>query len=340
MGLHSRQAERVDLALRPGVDAYAFVCMDDFSISPAAEPPLDDSQIACLRDAMVPYAVDWRRRQMLFTLHASRDFAAGHAFLYQAQREQAQQGVLVSFDALDALFPASLPPTGVTFLFSVGRCGSTLAADLLGAVGIPSASEPGVYEQLVAGHRRSWLNRRDRARVIRATTRALSAFVGEPLVVKLRAQCTIVAREIAVATQGRCAMILRALEPWAMSTYRAFGQWPDNRPDELAWRYANAVRVFDVLTRAGRRPQLVWYEDMLRDPATLLQAVGAQAPVSAPQQQALAATYQRDSQEGLSIGRAGSSARMHADVLQEFKHRWARQAPHRLLHRYGIADRL
>lgn len=338
MGLPLPRAERLDLSLRPDVDVYGFVSMDDFDSSPASAEPLEDARLYALRKAMVPYAVDWRRRCMLFTLHLERDFAANHAFLYQAQRDQAGQGVTVGFDALEALFPA--PVARPTFIFSVGRCGSTLAADLLDAMDVASASEPGVYEQLVDGHRRSWLNRRDRARVIRATTHALCAFMGEPLAIKLRAQCTMVAQEIAAATQGRCAMILRALEPWAMSTYRTFGHWPDNAPNELAWRYANAVKAFHALARAGRDPQLVWYEDMRRDPATLLQAVGAEEPLTEPQRQALAATYRRDSQEGLSIGRSGSGTGMAAEAIEDFMNRWTRMAPHRLLDRYGIADRL
>lgn len=338
MAFQARQAELVDLRLRPDVNAYAFISTADFVVSGATPCAIDDSRVRQARDSMVPYAVDWQRRRMLFTLHRSKDFARKHAFLYQAQREQAGQGVLLPFDALEDLFPP--PSARPTFLFSVGRCGSTLAADLLDAVDIPSASEPGVYEQLVKAHRWSWLNRADRAKVLRGTTNALCGFLGEPLVVKLRAQCTLVAQEIAGVTQGRCVMILRALEPWAMSTYRAFGKWPDNGPDELAWRYAKAIRVFHALTREGRRPHLVWYEDMLRDPATLLQAVGAGADMSEAQRQALAVTYQRDSQEGLTIGRSGSTATMRAEIMQEFRRKWAQLAPYRLLDRYGIADRL
>lgn len=338
MAFQAPQAELVDLRFRPEVNAYAFISMEDFVFSGGTACAIDDPRIDQARDSMVPYAVDWKRRRMLFTLHGSKDFASKHAFLYQAQREHAAQGVLLPFDVLDDIFPpASIRPT---FLFSVGRCGSTLAADLLDAVDIASASEPGVYEQLVKARQWSWLNRADRAKVLRGVTNALGGFLGEPLVVKLRAQCTLVAQEIAGITQGRCVMILRALEPWAMSTYRAFGKWPDNRPDALAWRYAKAIRVFDALTREGRRPQLVWYEDMLRDPATLLHAVGAGADMSEAQRQALAVTYQRDSQEGLSIGRSGSTATMRAEIMQEFRRKWAQLAPYQLLDRYGIADRL
>ncbi|TCM17994.1 hypothetical protein EDF56_105342 [Novosphingobium sp. PhB165] len=338
MARHPVPAELVDLVLRPDVDPYAFVAMDDFSTSGSTTCASDDPRIVHCRNDLVPYAVDWKRRQLLFTAHPARDFAHGHAFLYQAQREQAKRGVLLSFDALPGLFPDS----GVrpTFLFSIGRCGSTLAADLLDAVDMASASEPGVYEQFVAGRRMAWLNRSDRAIVLRATTRALSGFLGEPLVVKLRSQCTLAAQEIARATQGRCVMILRALEPWAMSTYRAFGKWPDNRPDELAWRYAKAIKVFHALAREGHRPELVWYEDMLRDLSVLLRAVAAGQDLSEAQKQALAATYGRDSQEGLSIGRAGSRSTMCTDILSEFRHQWERLAPSRLLERYGIADRV
>jgi hypothetical protein len=324
----------LDVALRPGLDPYSFVRVDDFAVTKAVACRVDDPRIAELRPKLVPYAADWKARRLLFTVHGSPAFAQNHAFLYQAQREHAAQAVVLPFKALAGLFGG--PGAQPTFLFSVGRCGSTLAADLLKAVGISIASEPGVYEQLVDGRHWAWFNRGARASATVGTTRALSAFFGEPMVVKLRSQCTFVAPEIARATGARCVVILRALEPWAKSTYRAFR----NRPDELAWMYAKAIKIFAALERRGHRPQLVWYEDMARDPSSLLRAVGAPDAPSEAQERALAAVYGRDSQEGLSIGRAGSASAMPSATMAEFLRKWQELAPARLLEQYGIAERL
>lgn len=334
MKTDSLSAVILDVSVRAGLDPYSFARPDDFTVSRTSPCRLDDPAIAELQPMLVPYAVDRKTRQILCTVHPSRRFAANHAFLYQAQREHAEKAVLLPVSVLAGMFRDE--GTRPTFLFSVGRCGSTLAADLLGAVGISIASEPGVYDQFVTGRRWPSFDRSFRSAAMVATTRALSSFLGAPMVVKLRAQCTFIAPAIAAATRGRCVVILRALEPWAKSTYRVFG----NRPDELAWMYAKAVKIVDALERQGYEPQLVWYEDMARDPRALLRAVGADEALLTEREEALAATYRRDSQEGMSIGRSGSNSAMSEEAFEEFMRLWAKHAPRKLLERSGIAERL
>ena len=68
------------------------------------------------------------------------------AFVYQAQRVNATQILSMPIEALEER--ESFDDPEPVFVFSVGRCGSTLLSSLLKATGRWSVSEPDIFTQL------------------------------------------------------------------------------------------------------------------------------------------------------------------------------------------------
>jgi hypothetical protein len=90
--------------------------------------------------------------------------------------------------------------------------------------------------------------------------------------------------------------MLRRRHAWAASRHRAFGE----NPDSVAAVLREAMDALDKLAGAGRPFSVLWFEDLVRDPAPALRALGIPRVDDA----ALAAVMARDAQEGTAIARA------------------------------------
>ena len=103
---------------------------------------------ACL----TPFCFDYKNKSVAFVETPSDiNLLTAHPFFYEAQREHATKLYLVPFDLVILLmnevngFEGSKP----IFLFSTGRCGSTLLCNLMGDnADIVSVSEPDYFTQL------------------------------------------------------------------------------------------------------------------------------------------------------------------------------------------------
>ncbi len=90
----------------------------------------------------VPLYADWRAERLVHGRWEGDAALSDVPFLYQHQRRHVQWLAELPFERLDAWHDdAGLTPT---FVFSIGRCGSTLLSRLLAAAGEPAISEPDV----------------------------------------------------------------------------------------------------------------------------------------------------------------------------------------------------
>ncbi len=133
------------------------------------------------------------------------------------------------------------------FLFSPGRCGSTMLSRVLAEARIASASEPDFYTQMASVFWSSPFNPA-RAPFLRAMWNMsddLSATFGAAPVVKLRAECAR-APELFVRTHGaRTLVMFRRFEDWARSTAEVFGAGPG----KAVRKYLAAMRCYARLSR-------------------------------------------------------------------------------------------
>jgi hypothetical protein len=214
--------------------------------------------------SLYPYCMDFMQGRALYVADLDAKAVQGAPFYYLYLRQHARRVLSV---------PIKTGGGGEdpVFLFSPGRCGSTLLSRVLFEAGIASVSEPDFYTQMA-----SWFwSRRSNLVAVRyreamwAMSRDLIAALGAVPVVKLRAECAR-APELFVRDPAAPAIVMtRRFETWSRSTAQAFGAGPE----KAVQKYWAALKCFAWLRR-HRRCFLVRYEDWLADPAAAAAGLG------------------------------------------------------------------
>ena len=160
---------------------------------------------------------------------------AHSAFVYNDQHRLARRVMVVPFDQLASLAARVTPPEKVIFLFSIGRCGSTLASNVLNEVpGVWGLSEPDAYSRLIMANysddQRLGYPRDQVVELIRACTTLLfrppAARKATVLAVKFRSQALFQADLYHQALpEAACVFLYRDALGWANSFYRMARQY-------------------------------------------------------------------------------------------------------------------
>jgi hypothetical protein len=115
--------------------------------------------------------------------------------------------------------------------------------------------------------------------------------------VKLRSHCCARADLLAEMLPGmRAVLMLRGRRAWALSRRMAFRETPERIADILL----EGITAFDLLSASGVPPLVLWYEDLVADPAAALRAV---LPGWSVEEAALLPVMHADSQADTSLAR-------------------------------------
>ncbi len=216
-----------------------------------------------------PYCLDFLHGRAIYITGVEPQGVQSAPFYYLYLRRHARRVLRVPLD--DAFLSRTPPAADPVFLFSPGRCGSTLMSQVLFEAGIPSVSEPDFYTQMA-----SWFWSRPfnplaprYRRAMWAMSGDLSGALGVVPVVKLRAECTRAPELFVRRPDARTIVMVRRFESWSRSTARVFG----NGPAKAVCKYMNALRCYAWLARRSRC-LLVRYEDWLSEPRAAARAMG------------------------------------------------------------------
>ncbi|GAB4057578.1 sulfotransferase family protein [Catellatospora paridis] len=301
----------------------------DFRCEPTASV---DPRVVLTEPGHSLYCLDHDTRRALFT---RTDVDPGGApFYFQAQYAHATEVVALSYDELHAL-PTPEQPSGV-FLYSTGRCGSTLvAAALAERGGLAGLSEPDVLTQLVMLAPR--LSGPELRELTRSCVRVLSR--GRPVVIKPRSFVIELAWLLHEEfPQFASVFLYREPLSWARSTARAFAgydpalntdpaavqdrlgrliplvaRWRQRvgrllSPEEvMACQWVVQLERALALRHRGAHLFTATYEDLLADPRAVLDALFAHCDLPAPS--GLDEVLARDSQQGTTLSRSATAAR-------------------------------
>lgn len=95
------------------------------------------------------YCLDEPNRRVLFVDMPPDTDLSKKAFVYDAQFQLAQRVLAVPYDRLERVAALVVPPENMIFVFSTGRCGSTLLNHVLNAVeGVHCLSETDIHSNL------------------------------------------------------------------------------------------------------------------------------------------------------------------------------------------------
>jgi hypothetical protein len=272
-----------------------------------------------LRSCLPIYA-DWHAERLAFGRWRGTTPPTAVPFLYQHQRSHADELIEVPFERLDELCCAEgMRPT---FVFSIGRCGSTLLSKLLLAAHEQSLSEPDVLTHVAQFDDEDSKLRAagSEALIVRSCVESFRSYCGPHPIVKLRARCSGAADVFLSAfPDANYVFMFRSRAEWVRSNVRAFGASAQSLV-ALLLQSGTAVRQMRL---AGAPPTVLWYEDLLTDPVAALRAVLPHRADLAACGPALQEVLSRDAQAGSTLSRDALARRdANERVIDEFETLW------------------
>lgn len=184
--------ERNVLRLRRGLWAQTVAGLGNFALGEGIAIDFRDIWNRHLTE-LSPFCIDIKHNQVVFVRVPSNVDLTTSPFYYHAQRQHAIKIYSLAFEQFYELAEGlDDEAENVGFLFSTGRCGSTLLGKLLElSPQVTAISEPDIYTQAVL----SELPQDEAAKIIRYTTRVLSTIhrrrtpPASFVFIKLRSQC-------------------------------------------------------------------------------------------------------------------------------------------------------
>jgi hypothetical protein len=318
---------------RIGRERLSVVAPSDFSTGPWREHG------AGSLDGFVPYCLDMRARRTLYVRAGNRAALLRAPLQYVHLRERATTIASVPWER--GRVGAGPQPPGC-FVFSVGRCGSTLLVEAMRRGGALALSEPDFYTQAVAARIHAGRVFPGYARledVLGGLTADLLVACGAegptPTLIKLRTECCKAPALIVGTAKSAPATLfmIRSFKPWLVSTLRV----SKHPPRTIVERYIEGLRCFAWLRR-NTECTLVGYEDLTADPVAALQNVAS--ALGAPLDSArVRAALKSDAQSGTALAQARLVEReLPAELVDRTLELWMEARPKTLLAELGLAE--
>ncbi|KAA3622566.1 MAG: hypothetical protein DWQ08_12650, partial [Proteobacteria bacterium] len=303
--------------LKPGVGWIT--AYDDFVVEFERYCDADDEVLK----AVVPCVVSMRDRHLLCVDYRSRRKLLESTFLYRELRENATRALTIPYARLDRIcdryWQGKSARATLVFLFSIGRCGSTLLCKLLSASGVDVLSEPDVYTAPAAlagriGQDTEWDKLPSVLKI--STFGLLSVCDSDRRAIKFRSQVNEIAPILMKNhPEARGYMLLREPTEWARSICRAFS-WP---PETAARHFTDALVTVHRCKAAGRPLSVIWYGGMLSHPRMILKAILGDFGDAIPAMTGIEDVLRRDSQANTVLARESlANRRVEEDYVTEF----------------------
>jgi len=282
----------------------------------------------------LPLCVDWKAERLVYGRWDGARSLSDVPFLYQRQRLCTKMLADIPFERLHELGCAD----GMTpmFIFSIGRCGSTLLSKMLSAVGENALSEPDVLTNIAHLDSAEQRALADGAKelIVRSCVESFRYGCGPAPIIKLRARCNSAADAFLNALpDARYVFMFRERKGWVQSNSRAFGE----SAQALASLLTQSVEAFQHMRSVGANPELVWYEDLLAHPVDTLKRILPHRAELSNCYPALSQSLRADAQAGSNLSMAALAARS-ADpgIVDAFEMIWQQMRPEQLLTELGL----
>jgi hypothetical protein len=253
----------LQILARKRTDSTQMVSLDDFHLR---EVEVDEDLCATVAENrhVTPYCLDHQNRRMIFAQTPPEIELSARPFYYQAQHEAATRLIAIPYDRVHEIaLRAPARAANAVFIFSVGRCGSTLMSKMFGRLDDTySLSEPDVFTAINYLHGEGRLTDDEAIQLLASTVR----LVHRPpaprgrLVIKFRAQSIGIA-ELLHRQHPAASFIFmyRDAIDCVDSYIRVFGALPlPKQVFDRAFPYAQSEPdKYHRLHRLGQ-PMLVW----------------------------------------------------------------------------------
>lgn len=208
------------------------------------------------------YYYDKESQSALFVELPEGTDLAQSAFAYSDQHRRAQRALSVPFSVIEVLAQEIAPPEKIIFVFSIGRCGSTLVSNILNEIeDVWCLSEPDAYTRLLLeSHEdgvRANYSREQAISLIQIATRLLfrppAGSAPQVFAVKFRSQSTVMIDLFHAAyPDAKFVFLYRDAISWSDSFYRMVQKFdvPSMTPREsclFLWQVLSAAASTDQL---------------------------------------------------------------------------------------------
>ena len=221
----------------------------------------------------VPYCEDEPTGQLICATSVDARAVAARGLHY---------GQLRSIISKIAMMPADIVPSAETlplervYVFSPGRCGSTLLCQLLRAAGVTAFAEPGFYLSYLQRARGESESRREQ---LRQTLSKLEYLLLKPFeqstvaVIKPHPYCSsdlgLFLEKPSNARRRRTIALLRRIHPWSRS-WAAFNQTQVEQDVAIYIQYLRQLYALRETTDC----LLISYEDLIGSPDEVMSQIG------------------------------------------------------------------
>ena len=262
----------------------------------------------------LPCIIDLARARTLYALGLDPKKVRDAPFAGLLAREQATATLLVPWEA----GPINRPRVNIDplYVFSSGRCGSTLLHNILVAANINSVSEPEIASALISPVYAKYRVARPALRwATRIFARDLVSMLGAEehgLVVKLRSQfCKAAPAMLKGSRERRTIFMTRRFEDWAGSVAKIFRVTPHYLVEE----YRRSLLCYGYL-RQHSKCHLLTYEDLVSRPVQAMKGLAffLQREISAD---AIASAMRARSQEGTPFDQTTERQKARWEAMRE-----------------------
>ncbi len=255
---------------------------------------------------------------------ANESAVASDPFYYQGIRKNAQEGFSVKFD--DLTFWQRPMAARPIFIFSIGRCGSTLFSKVCEAAGLMTWSEPDSFTNLAISPKLQASPRRfrslTRAALVDLADKTRVAGASE-FGVKFRSEVNPICEDISSHHRDSVSFFLvRDPIEWAISRRR---HWSIG-PVRLAKLLIEHVENMRLAKSRGLAAHVLDYRSLVERPHEQVERLRNAIGLPQLETSALEAIMCTDSQKGSSIAR-GTGIVAPEDYIKKFKHAVYRRAP-------------
>jgi hypothetical protein len=286
------------------------------------------------KDRYSPYSFDCAEKKFYLT-ESDKDIGE-KPFFYQAQFESAQSVVTLPLAMAEEVYGAYNRRLNPTFLFSIGRCGSTLLSKLTRSLGMVDVSEPDIFTAF--GPNKRYVTQLEFDKILFYTVRMLEDFFGVPsaqMVIKPRSGCSSSCKEIyRNFPNAKYIFITRELSSWSKSYIRAFN-WSS---EQLFQTLTVGIDALCFFKEKGIKLFHLTYEDMVEDPRVVLREIAGRDDLSAWHEEQITRIVSRHSQSGTGLESARRIPSQDVEKRsQDFLELWDRSKPRDKLEFLGIS---
>ncbi|MDO7413088.1 hypothetical protein Q5X48_14860 [Acinetobacter baumannii] len=282
--------------------------------------------------SLLPTIIDWEKNEILLSDIDSLDSLNKFPFFYQWQRNKINNLYVLPFEFLQK---SSLVNNNVSpiFVFSIGRCGSTLLVNLCESLGIKTISEPdflaNISERIGSNHSEETISE-----ILKWNTNLFSPFFGTSPLIKLRGSSI---KDIEIFSKifpnSKYIFMLREPMAWAKSNIKAF----NDDPISLAYYLKEGIEAYKKLFNLNLNLSLIWYEDLVDKPEEILCSLFGEKNFPVNYRSLIKDVMSKDSQEGSTISQSELAKRnINHNFLEEFKRSWIEIYPEDLIKEFNL----